>query len=164
ATNQNTTINFTAVARGTTQTRTFKLTNIGNVDVTTIAISVAPANVGYSVDPATLAQLTANGDNATITVSFKPMSKTDGGPAQIVFTGKWGAMASTPALSLDVDGIEASFGLMPAQPALDFGRFRYDAHPQQTFQLLNDGKAPLTMGALFTPDAGTGAAEYKVEF
>ncbi|HEX8111790.1 MAG TPA: choice-of-anchor D domain-containing protein, partial [Kofleriaceae bacterium] len=159
-----TTIQFNTVPRGTTQTQTFTLSNIGNVDVSTIAITVDPANVGYTVDTPTLNTLAASGGKKTITVTFKPQSKTDGGPATIHFTGSWGSTPTpTPALSLDVAGIESSYGTMPAQPALDFGKFRYDTHPQQTFQLLNDGNATLAMMAPFAPDNGTQATEYKVE-
>jgi hypothetical protein len=166
ATDQTTAIQFTAVPRDTTQTRTFTLSNPGNLDVSTIAITVAPADVGYTVDTPTLNTLAAKGTK-TITVSFKPQNKTAGGPAKISFTGTWGSTATlTPDLSLDIDGgLEASFGLMPAQPALDFGRFRYDTHQPQTFQLLNDGKATLTMMAPFIPDAETHtqATEYAVD-
>jgi OmpA family protein/ASPM-SPD-2-Hydin domain-containing protein/thrombospondin type 3 repeat protein len=165
ATDQTTTIQFTAVPRGTTQTRMFTLSNPGNVDVSTVAITVDPANVGYTVDIPTLNTVPAKGTKP-ITVTFKPMSNADGGPAKINFTGIWGTTPTpTPTLSLNVDGLEASFGLMPAQPALDFGRFRYDTHPQQTFQLLNDGKAMLTMMAPFIPDTETHtqATEYTVD-
>jgi hypothetical protein len=166
ATDQTATIDFTAVPRGMTQTRMFTLSNPGNVDVKNINLTIEPSNVGYSLDVTTLATLASGSSNAkTITVTFKPQSKTDGGPATISFAGTWGTTATpTPALSLRITGgIEASYGLMPAQPALDFGRFRYDTHPQQTFQLLNDGAATLVMSAPFVPDAGTAAGEYKVE-
>jgi ASPM-SPD-2-Hydin domain-containing protein/HYDIN/CFA65/VesB family protein len=156
-------IDFTAVPRGTTQTRTFRLSNVGSIDVGNVNLAIAPPNAGYSLDTTTVTTL-ARGGNATITVTFKPQSRTDGGRAAISFTGSWGsAPTPTPALSLSVLGTEASYGAMPARPALDFGVFRRDTHPEQSFQLIDDGNAALEMTASFTPAPGTGATEYQVE-
>ena len=165
ALDQTTALDFGAVARGTTQARTFKLSNTGNLDVQNISLAVGPQGVsGYSLDVTTIATLSPGAGNAvTVTVSFKPMAKADGGPATITVTGSWGVTPTlTPALSLGATGTEASFGLDPAQPTLDFGKFRYDTHPQLTFQLLNDGNATLGMTTLFTADPGTKPAEYQI--
>src|SRR5262249_17410398 len=124
------------------------------------------ANHGYSLDITSIATLSPGPANAvTVTVSFKPMSKTDGGTATITITGGWGATPTvTQPPPLDVTGIEASFGLDPMQPMIDFATFRYDPHPKKVFQLLNDGKAPLRMTAPFMPDGVTKAGEYQVVF
>ena len=161
---QTATIDFTAVPRGATQTKTFKLSNTGNLDVKNIQLAIDPPNVGYSLDVTSLTTLAPGAANArTITVTFKPQSKADGGTATITITGSWGVTpTATQPLSLTLAGTEASFGLMPAQPALDFGKFRYDTHPLQSFQLLNDGNATLKMTAPFTPDTNALPGEYQV--
>ncbi|HEX3475397.1 MAG TPA: choice-of-anchor D domain-containing protein [Kofleriaceae bacterium] len=172
ALDQTTALAFGTVPRGGTQTKTFKLSNTGNVDVANVTLAVT-ANLGYSLDITSIATLSPGPANAVmVTASFKPMSKTDGGTATITITGSWGTTPTMIQLPpLDLTGTEASFGLMPAQPMLDFGKFRYDTHPKQTatgapanFQLLNDGKATLMMTALFVPDDGTKAGEYQVVF
>jgi uncharacterized protein (TIGR03382 family) len=163
ALDQTTALAFGTVPRTTTQTRTFKLSNTGNVDVTGVALAVT-ANLGYSLDITSIATLSPGPTNAvTVTASFKPMSKTDGGTAMITITGSWGTTPTMIQLPpLGITGTEASFGLMPEQPMIDFGKFRYDTQPKQTFELLNDGKATLMMTAPFVPDSGTKAGEYQV--
>src|SRR5882672_10010942 len=88
ALDQTTTVDFGTVPHGGTQTRTFKVSNI------TLAVT---ANLGYSLDITTIAKLSPGPANAvTVTASFKPMSKTDGGTAMITVTGGWGV---TPTLT-----------------------------------------------------------------
>ena len=162
------TIAFGAVPRDTPQTKTFTLTNVGNVDVTVTAIPISPSDVGYTLDPTTVLPLTvpaASPPNNTKTVGviFKPENKTDGS-ATASFTATWGASATAiMPITLDLTGTEASYGLTPAQPTIDFGKFRYDTHPRQMFQVQNDGNAPFTLRTPFAPDPITGMEEVKAE-
>ena len=154
--------NFGAVLRGTMKTVTLTLSNPGNVAVTNISVGLTPAGKGYTVTPSTVASLAA-GQNMTFTVAFLPVDRTSGGTqVTLTFTGTWGTARTATATSL-FTGEEASYAHSSGPTAIDFGSFRYDARPQMTFRVVNDGNATLPdMTASFVPDNGTKDSEVGV--
>lgn len=163
-------IDFGGVTVGNTDTRTFTLRNAGNVTVTGIAAVLAPAGVGYALDPTTPvpSTLMAN-ETATINVKFTPTVGTDGGPATILFTGSWGTAQSTMVtVFLNGDGLTAGYDITTvpstSPPAIDFGQVRWDATATGVFCIVNTDQAPLIIQSpiTITPTAPTVASELTV--
>ena len=164
-------LNFGGVAVGMTQTLPFVLRNPGNVTVTGISGALAPAGVGYSIDPTTpIPTSLMPGATAMINVKFTPASGTDGGAATIMISGTWGAVptATMVTVFIDGDGLTAGYDVTTvpstSPPAIDFGSVRWDQTATGFFCIVNTDQAPLTIQTPIdiTPTAPTVASEFAV--
>ena len=159
-------LDFGRVFRGTTATKTFTLSNPGNVVVDNVVGVLAPTTAGYSIDPLTPipGALNAN-EPKQVRVTFSPLNTSHGGLATLTLSGSWGSGPTIPtSVPIAVTGLEASFSLPDAPATLEFGMFRFDAHLPKTFQIVNDGNAALLIQVPFTPDLGTAEHDYQLEF
>ncbi|MEO7092311.1 MAG: choice-of-anchor D domain-containing protein [Polyangiales bacterium] len=162
-------LDFGGVTVGATSTLSFTLRNPGNVTVSGIAGVLAPATVGYSIDPTTPVPTTLTaGQAVSINVKFSPTATMDGGPATIMFTGNWGT-AKTAAVTLFIagDGLTAGYDVVTipttSPPVLDFGSFRWDTTATATFCIVNTDQAPVTIqSVVLAPTAPTVASELQV--
>ena len=154
-----------------TQTLPFVLRNPGNVTVTGISGALAPAGVGYSIDPTTpIPTSLMPGATAMINVKFTPASGTDGGAATIMISGTWGAVptATMVTVFIDGDGLTAGYDVTTvpstSPPAIDFGSVRWDQTATGFFCIVNTDQAPLTIQTPIdiTPTAPTVASEFAV--
>lgn len=148
-------LDFAGVTVGSTSTLSFMLRNPGNVPVTGIAGVLAPANVGYSIDPATpIPPMLNPGQAVTINLRFSPTATMDGGPATIMFTGNWGSLGKTAAVTLFIagDGLTVGYDVVTiptsAPPMLDFGSFRFDTTATATFCIVNTDQAPIAINSV----------------
>ena len=163
-------LDFGGVTIGSTSTLSFTLQNPGNVTVTGITGVLAPANVGYSIDPATPIPTTLlAGQTVSINVKFSPTATMDGGPATIMFTGNWGTMGKTAAVTLFIggDGLTVGYDVVTiptsSPPTLDFGMFRWDTTATATFCIVNTDQATITIqDVVATPTAPTIASELQI--
>ncbi len=160
------TINFGGVAENTTSTKSFTLQNTGNLPVTNIVATVTPAASFYTISASTPVPASlAAGGQATIDVIFAPQNSTDGGAGDIKFAGTWGTgdkpLRAPPTLLLDGDGLATGFTTNPN--TLPFGDIRFDQTASQTFCILNNGEANLTVSTItITPGGGTSSGEFAV--
>jgi hypothetical protein len=155
-----TSLAFGGVAAGTTKPLTFMLQNTGNVPITGITAVLDKTTIGYQFAAATVPTMLAAGASALLTVTFAPLSGTDGGPATITFTAGWGGFGAMTMATLTLDGDGLSNGYDVSPTALDFGNFRFDTRPQQVFRIVNSAQASVDIQTLtFTPDAGTATTE-----
>jgi len=159
-------IDFGGVAENTVATKSFTLTNSGNLTVSNITATITAAATFYTISAGTPvpSSLTA-GQQVTIDVKFAPLSDTDGGPASITFAGTWGTGAkplrAPPVLLLDGDGLTTGFATSP--DTIDFGDLRFDRTATQTFCILNTGAANITVSTItIAPDPGTASNEFTV--
>jgi hypothetical protein len=153
-----TSLNFGPVAAGTSQSLNFTLKNNGNVPITGITGVLNNATIGYQFNLAT-ATLAA-GASTPLTVTFAPLSGTDGGPATITFTASWGNFGATTTATLTLNGDGQAPGYDVSPVALDFGNFRFDTRPQKVFHITNTSQTTVTIQTLtFTPAAGTATTE-----
>ena len=164
-------IDFGGVSVGTTDTRSFILKNSGNVTITGLTGVLAPANVGYTIDPTTpVPAMLIAGETATITVKFAPISGADGGPATITITGSWGSgpTAATVVVFLNGDGLTAGYDVTTvpstSPPTIDFGSLRWDTTATGFFCIINTDQTPLTIQSpiTITPTAPTASSEFVV--
>lgn len=170
ATTVGTPLDLGGVTVGATSTQMFTLRNPGNVAVTGITGMLAPANVGYSIDPTTpIPTMLAAGGSAVIKVIFAPQAGTDGGPATIVFSGTWGAAhTTTVTLFLTGDGLTAGYDVTTipstSPPAINFGSLRFDTTATGTFCIVNTEQTPVTIQnpITITPNAPTTTGELAV--
>jgi MYXO-CTERM domain-containing protein len=137
---------------------TFTIANTGNVDITGFAGALDIANKGYAFDAATVpATLVAGAAPKQLTVTFKPLNSSDGGPANINFAGTWNGHAIAKAFGLNGDGQNVDFTALP--DTLAFGPFRFDSRPTKSYVIKNTGEAPITFNQALTTDAGTATNE-----
>ncbi len=162
-------LDFGGVVIGSTGTVSFTLRNPGNVTVTGITGVLAPANVGYTIDPTTpIPTMLTAGQMVSINVKFTPTATMDGGPATIMFTGNWGtAKTAAVTLFLNGDGLTVGYDVVTiptsSPPALDFGSFRWDTTATATFCIVNTDQAPVTISSVsLAPTAPTIASELTV--
>jgi outer membrane protein OmpA-like peptidoglycan-associated protein len=150
-------LDFGGVRVGTSQSKTFTLSNTGELPVTTIAAVVAPSNVGYSVMnvPTTLAA----GTSQIVTVTFAPLSGADGGPATVTMTSNWNTVVENLNGDGQPFGIDVSCTGCSGNPLTkDFGVVRWDQTSAPiVFHITNTAVSPvsvqsvvLTSGANFT--------------
>ena len=145
-----TSLDFGTVQRGTTQMKTITLTNSGNVPVTGITGMLANTSRGYAFDAAGVPAMVPANSTAMVVVTFKPMGRTNGGPTSITFSGTWGNARPTGPPLVQIAGQDANFSLVSGPVMLDFGNFRFDSHMPRSFQIINDGNAPIDITAPFT--------------
>ncbi|HEU0035308.1 MAG TPA: choice-of-anchor D domain-containing protein [Kofleriaceae bacterium] len=159
-----TSIDFGGVPENTTQTRSYRLRNTGNLTVSNIAAVLDPTTVGYSLDPATPIPTTlAAQTEVTLNIKFAPANGNDGGPATVTFTGTWGTGAkplrTNPVLAITGDGLTTGFDVTP--PALDFGDLRFDGTLSRTVCIVNTSQSSLVIQnpLTITPATGTISGE-----
>ncbi|HWO22962.1 MAG TPA: choice-of-anchor D domain-containing protein [Kofleriaceae bacterium] len=159
-------IDFGNVQIGTVVTRTFTLSNTGNLAVTNIAAVVNPPNVGYSIDPAgnPVPASLAAGASVVLTVRFAPTLTTDGGAATITFTGDWGTTVKQTTAVLQLSGTPRTASYDLSTMMIDFGNLRFDATLDRTFCILNTGQLSITITNPLdiVPAMGTVAGEFSV--
>ncbi|MCE9578837.1 MAG: choice-of-anchor D domain-containing protein, partial [Deltaproteobacteria bacterium] len=138
-------IDFGGVRVGTMQSRTFTLSNTGELPVSSIVAVVAPNNVGYSVTnvPTTLAANTSQ----TVTVTFAPASGSDGGPATVTMTSNWNTVVENLNGDGQPFGIDVSCNGCAGNPLTrDFGTVRWDQTSAGVlFHITNTGESPVTV-------------------
>ena len=148
-----TAIAFPGTSVHTTSTRTFVLTNPGNLDVAITSVAIAPATAGYTVSAP--ASPVVNGMPQTITATFAPMTTADGGPATLTITGTWGASATPVTLTVPITGQALSADLSVSTTTLDFQSFLYDALPTRTFCISNTSQSTVHVAALMINATGS---------
>ncbi len=160
-----TSIDFQGVPENTIQFLPYKLKNVGNLPVTNIAAALDPLNVGYSLDPATPIPASLNPNvEVTLNIKFAPLSGTDGGPATVTFTGKWGTggkpLRTDPVLGIDGKGQTTGFDTTTG--TLDFGSVRFDAVVSKKFCIQNTSQAPVQIKSplAITPSGMTVSGEF----
>ncbi len=138
-------LDFGGVRVNTMQSKTFTLSNTGELPVTSIAAVIAPSNVGYSVTgvPTTLAANTAT----TVTVTFAPLSGTDGGPATITITSNWNTVIENLNGDGQPVGVDVTCAGCAGNPfTKDFGTIRWDqTSAPVVFHIKNTGESPLSV-------------------
>ncbi len=152
---------FGGVVIATTATKSFTLSNPGNLDIVGLAGAIAPS-AGYAIDPATPLPVTLPANSSqSITIDFSPLATTDGGPATLSLTGMWGTTPVTASLALT--GTPLTIDLAVAPATVDFGSFEYDTTPTATFCMTNPSQAPVNITAVMIDATGsTMSTEFAV--
>jgi len=151
------TLAFGSVARGSTKTLPFTLSNPGNVTVTVTSAAIT-GGTGYTFDTTTLPATLAAGGSVALNATFAPTTATDGGTATLTVSGSWGAVPTLISTAMTLTGSNVGFDATP--PTLDFGDFRFDTRPTLPYQILNSGLGDIVIqSATFTPDAGTATGD-----
>ncbi len=161
-------LDFGGVTVGNIDIRSFTLSNPGTVTVSGISAALAPANLGYTLDPTTPVPTSlAAGATASINVRFAPLAGTDGGPATIQIAGTWGSSGTAMVtVFINGDGLTAGYDVttLPSTnpPSIDFGSLRWDTTATGVFCIVNTEQTPLVIQnpITFSPNAPTVAGEF----
>lgn len=138
-----TSLDFMGVPIGNTATRTFTLTNNGNLPVNNVTATFSNPNAGYSIMSPTLpiAQIAGNGGTVTVTVLFAPVDIASGGNVTLTMAGAWGT-AKTTSAQVAITGSAQNVDFAVAPGTVDFGSFRWDGQVDRTICVQNNGTAP----------------------
>lgn len=148
---------FGAVSVGDHNDLSATFTNTGNVAVDNIVAAFDHDGIGYSITG--LKTSLAAGASETVTVTFKPLNNTDGGPAALTFTGNWGKNdAQSTSATSTLSG--QTIALSVPTTTIPVGDFRFDNPQTGHFEIINSGSGAIQISPLtFTPDNGTTAGE-----
>jgi outer membrane protein OmpA-like peptidoglycan-associated protein len=126
-------------------TKTFTLSNTGNLAVTSITAMLSSTSVGYSITAPTFPISLNPGATATVTVQFAPLQATDGGPISIVFSGMWGAGPSSTSATLSVTGTALIAGYDTNPHAFTFPDQRFDQSSTTTIDIVDTGTSAMQL-------------------
>ncbi|MDX2092864.1 MAG: choice-of-anchor D domain-containing protein [Kofleriaceae bacterium] len=144
-----TSLDFMGVPIGNTATRTFTLTNNGNLAATNVTATFSNAGAGYSIMSPTIPipSIAGNGGQVTVTVRFAPVDIASGGNVTLTMAGAWGTAKTTSAqVSLAGSAQNVDFAVAPG--TVDFGSFRWDGQVDRTVCVQNNGTAAFDINSI----------------
>ncbi|MFI5300028.1 MAG: beta strand repeat-containing protein, partial [Polyangiales bacterium] len=145
-----TNIAFGSVAKGTSQSSTFKITNNGNADANVTATS---NNGVFSVSPSTSTKVTA-GNFETVSLTYAPKTTATQNANVTIGVGATDVMCQPLPAAITASGTGLSGGVGLDATTLDFGLVNCGATAgTKTFTLTNTGTAAMT----WTTSLGKGA-------
>ncbi|HTJ44962.1 MAG TPA: choice-of-anchor D domain-containing protein [Kofleriaceae bacterium] len=141
-------IDFGNVREGTTQSKTFTLSNNGEQTATISATTLAPSNVGYTFSGIAVGDTITSGNSKTVTITFSPVAGMDGGPATLTMASN---AVNTPAI-VTISGVGQPFGVSVTCPdcagnpvTMDYGQVRWDTTKSEVFTISNTADADVTI-------------------
>ena len=150
------TLTFSNIAVGTSQTKAFTLTNSGGSKVSITQASLS--GTGFTLSGLTCPLTLTVGQSVTGHVTFAPQSSgTDGGMVSISFTSQYRNRNSlTPkTVTLSLSGTASTSGQLATSPtSLAFGSVPVGSSQTKTETLTNSGGSSVTISAASTTGAG----------
>jgi len=150
------TINFSAVSVGTSQTQAVTVTNPGGSKMTVTQATVS--GTGFTLSGPNYPVTLSGGQSATCYVTFNPQSTSSvSGNLSVWYStqsngkGHGGQISTTSTVTLPVSGTGVGTGLLTTNPtSLIFGNIQMGNSQTLTETLTNSGAASLTISAVST--------------